>query len=267
MADDVFRSAGPQQPAPNINKNTKITTEELGTTTEENMIDVEIEDNKNLINKESYVHPSTTGTVATMTKTAPQHTNYQIECPSTPYTSNTNNGKLISSSTSYLTKTPPSSTSTADMVIDEPSTGRPSTLESTPRRQFRRKQNDRPATMLSTPVNKSRSPQQTQPPLKPFVLGSPKLNMSSLATAVTIAQAQIMPDLNIPNTSDDSDMINQKSSPDSMDIGDVSKNQIKLMTKSILYPYMKRTLWHIFPITLHLPIRMSVRKTLQIKLY
>jgi hypothetical protein len=177
------------------------------------------------------VQPSTTSTVATITETATQPTNYQTDCPATLYTSNTTNNKHNSSSKSYLVRTPNPS-STTDMVIDDTKTLQAYTLGSTPSRRFLRKKSDSPAPLLSSPANTTPT-ETTVPPLKPFILGSSKLNMSSINTAVST--------LNESTTADQSDITNNEKiytiSHSSMEIANVST---LFKQKSIFNPYAKQ---------------------------
>jgi hypothetical protein len=75
MADDVFRNAALQQPAPNINNNMTTTTTEKSKNNDDSKMEVELEDNVKLINQNSYVGPSTTGAVAA-TATTTTHSSY-----------------------------------------------------------------------------------------------------------------------------------------------------------------------------------------------
>jgi hypothetical protein len=241
MADDVLMNAVPQQPAPNINNDTTKTIKEQGIHKEDNKMDEDTETNKNLIINNSYVNPSTMSNVATNTNriaataTATQPSNYQNECPETPYTSNTTNDKYNASSTSYLIKTPP--TSNTDMAIDEPMSPQTYTIRSTPgRRSFKKK--DSPTPLLSSPVNplpmkQQNSPSTKVPPIRPFLLGQ-AINVSSLASAVQAVQNEVTDGDAL--TAQDLEQYESKSET-SMDTSDVST---LLKPKSIFNPYSKQ---------------------------
>jgi hypothetical protein len=243
MADDVFRNAVPQQPAPNINNDTTKTLEEQGKNNDDNKMDEDIEINRNLAIKNSYVDPSTTTNVATTTpsttataKEAP-NPNYQAECPETPYTSNTTSDKYNTSSSSYLIKTPTPSSDT-DMVIDEPKSPTTYTIRTTPGRRSFRKKKDSSTPLLSSPVNllspqQQRSPSTQIKPIRPFTLGQ-EINISSLASAVQAVQAESN---NYDGIIKQDVEQSENRSESSMDTSDVST---LLKPKSIFNPYSKQ---------------------------
>jgi hypothetical protein len=250
MADDVLRNAAPQQPAPNITNNIIKTTSEQDKNMDDNMMDEDIVDIKKLVNKNSYVQPSTKSIVANQTTAAATITN-KVEtndCPATPYTSNTTNARF-NSSQSYLLKTPTTPTNN-DMSIDNQSPTQQFPLRSSTRtpstRAFKEK-STKPPPLLSSPTNtsayqKSKSVLNRQPttspkvpPIKPFFLGENTINMTSLAAAVATTQYETS------NNDQETVHANEKSdnrSESSMDTSDVSKPILK--PKSIFNPYSKQ---------------------------
>jgi hypothetical protein len=225
MADDVFRNGALQQPAPNINNNMTTTTMDNKKNNEDNKMEEEQEDNVKLINHNSYVGPSTTGTVAA-TATTTTHSSYNDkECPPTPYTSNTTNDKHNSSSTGYLLKTP--TQTPTDMVIDRPTSPQTYTPGSTPRRRFHSKKN-------TQANNTSNTPTAIVPPITPFVLGATELDMAPLQRAAIEAE-RTQSDYDDQLTQDNDHVTNFSDA--SMDTSDVST--LILKPKSIFNPYSK----------------------------
>jgi hypothetical protein len=109
-------------------------TANLGHNNVDNKMIVDIDSNRNLSNLHSYVQMSTTTAVAAGTAATPKLNNNHIDCPPTPYTSNTTSTKQTSSHESYLSETL-TPTPQNDMSIDEPETPKLATQVASPRRR------------------------------------------------------------------------------------------------------------------------------------
>jgi hypothetical protein len=227
MADDVLENAVPQQPAPNINKNDTKMMIETEQNNDNNYMEEEVIENEVSPNLYSYANSSTNSTVATNTATKNSNTFNntsqisQLDCPSTPYTSNTTTLKHNSSKSGYLFQTPTNPPS-KDLSVYDTNQLNINNSSVSPRRSLNRKNATPPTNTPPTPV----------PPITPFLLGQ-TIKMSSLQTALPISET-------VPTTLNQPDIDNEQAdsiSHSSMDTADVSNI---LKPKSIFNPYDKR---------------------------
>jgi hypothetical protein len=181
MADDVLANAGHQQPAPNITNNDITMSYVREQSNEDNKMEEEVTDNENLVKLQSYATTSTniavaTNTATTITNNSINNTNQtpQLECPNTPFTSNTSTSKNTSSPVGYLPKTPTTPPTKDLSVYDYQKQLNDNSIASSPKRSFNRKNTSQPTNMPVSPV----------PPITPFTLGQ-TIQMYSLQKNTT----------------------------------------------------------------------------------
>jgi hypothetical protein len=232
MADDVLASAVHRQPAPDYNEENTRMSKDVDENKEDIVMEEEITGNKDSINIHPYANTSTTIAVGTTTTTN-NNTNItnnislsnQLDCPSTPFTSNTTTTKETSSPVGYLLRTPTKSPSKDQSVYDYQQPNTVNRVASFRKKSLTRKETTLPTDTPSTPV----------PPITPFILGQPQtIHMSSLQKALpTTDIASTTP--NVPEVTENEQIDNMSQS--SMDTTDVSTS---LKPKSIFNPYDKR---------------------------